>query len=664
MLKKSLFLGAAALALLVLVVLGGCSNPASENDSAPQFSPDGLVIDAAVNTVADFQAILDDPEIRVILFDLNGSDKQFTVAGLAIPPEKTIYLVNNGYDPDAVDPFSTVNSLSPTGISGLNIRGTVIVGRGVALVATDTTPISLWSTGSVQVQDDGVLVTDQRLNVTNYTDQGVERVSVLGTNVRFLAGSTLVIDDEEDLTFDEIYQLLAILTPGTLPARLAGPTGTSNLVLSKSNLKPSEFAELRQLSPGQSLSVTSIVSETAESITIPAGLSITTAAGDVLTGVTQLTVNGTFIAASAAGKADGIGFTVESGGSLTVGTITKLKASSVAAGGSFTGRIAEFLDANAVLSAAAGARINGYLLTAASTIKTPNPAGGGSTTIAGATPVTPTTPLLIPPDSNVEFTGGVTVEAGATFTIAENAEVEIADGAFSLAGTLDLPGSLTIGDSADAPTITGTVNIQDGGSLTLGSGTPTGDLKGTIEIRAGGVLRDLKAGGGSLWDTESTGSFVFKAGSEGYRGSGTTPIIGHGDDTTAAIALVTGALTLKTTGYELDGTATLQSAFPIFATETLDIRSNSTLTISGTTVALTILGKATIAGTIVGSNSGTQTIVVGNVADTAVTISGTSNFYANDGTTVQTTLVKGKTYTWTVDLDTATAGNQSGWKSN
>jgi hypothetical protein len=660
MLKKSLFLGAAALALLVLVVLG-CSNPASETSSAPQLTPDGLVIDAAVNTAAAFEAILDDPNIRVILFDLDGADKTLSVAGLAIPPEKTVYLVNNGYDPDDPDPRATVAALIPTGISGLNIRGTLIVGRGVALRALDNSPISLWSTGSVQVQDDGFLVTDKRIYVSNYTDQGASKISVLGTNVRFLSGSTLVIDDEPELTAEDITKLLAILTPGTIEnARMAGPTGESRLVLSTSYLEPSQLAAIPGRTSGQSLIATSLNTESAVDFTIPAGVVITAAYGDRFFRLTNLTVNGTFIAAGAEGNPEGVTLTVNQGGNLTVGTITKLKApSSIAAGGAFSGFIAGF-DTGAVLAVAAGGTINGYTLATASNVNTVTVAGGGALTVNEAKTVTADTPTVILPNSDVTFNNGVTVDAGATLTIAKDAEVTVSGGNLTLNGTVEIPGSLTIDNTATTPTVTGKVNIQDGGNLTLEAGIANGDLKGIIEIQSGAVLKDLQPGGGSLWGTDGTGSFVFKAGAKGYRGtSPTTLVIGAVGDA-AAIVLEKGALTLKKSGYELDGEATLQAAFPVFTTETLDIKSGSILTIDGS-IALTINGKATIAGTIKGGSS--STIVVGNAAETAVTISGTSNFYPYTGTTPLTTLDKGKTYQWTTDVDGSTPGDQSGWKA-
>jgi hypothetical protein len=661
MLKKSLFLGAAVLALLVLVVLGGCSNPASETTSlGSPLAPDGLVIDAAVANEPDLAAALNDVNVRVILLDVS------TPVGLAatstlIPLEKTVYIVNSAY---VENDQNTLSALTPAQDAGLNIRGTLIVGRGVVLVANPTHRISLWSSGSVQVQDNGFLATDKRIFVSNRTDQGVTNVSVLGTNVRFLAGSALAITDEPGLTPEDISDLLNILTPGTLPALMAGPTGGSTLVLSTSNLKPSQLAAVSGVSPSRSLVVTSTVNENQADFTIPAGVNITAAPGDVFTGLTNLTVNGTLNAASAQGSPDGLAFTVGSTGSLTVGTISKVKPSSVASGGFFAGRIAAF-DTGAVIAAASGAIIDGYILTIASNINTP--IGSGLTTVTEAKTITPENPTVIPPNSEVTFTGGVTVNSGATFTIAENANVTIPGGALSLGGTVEIPGSLTIGGGAlTAPAISGKVNVQDGGSLTFASGITNGiALNGTIEIQEGGSLNDESTTAGSIWGTTvgttaSTGSFVLKTGAQAYVQGNL--FVGTVADASATIQLETGALTLKKNSYDLDGNAVLKNTFGISSDMTMDIKNNSTLSITGS-VPLYINGKAIISGKIEGNTS--ATIVVGNDPETAVTISGTgtNNFYTSGGVLISgNSIPVNHTYTW--DTSLGTNSDQSGWKSN
>jgi hypothetical protein len=657
MIRKSLFYGFIAAAAAVLLVFAGCSQATDSGEStAPAVTPDGLVIDAAVTNAADFKAALGNENVRVIVFDVTGGET--LEASTEIFVEKTVYLTNSG------TPNATVTPAS----GGLIVRGTLIVGRGVTLAAEETKPIKLWSGGSIQVQDNGTLSTDKRLSVNNRTDTAVtEYSSVLGKNVRFLAGSALEISDEA-LTLTQIGEMLDILTPGTLPtARMAGPTGASILIVNKTALKPSELVTVPQLSSSRILVATAGVNETAASFTVPAGAVIIAASGDIFGAVTDVTVEGALTASSAMGnQTDGFGFTVAAGGSLTTSGIVKLKPSTIAAGGIFTGQVVGFFDTNVTITADANAVINGYTLPIRSIINqkigTGNQAADPVTT---AITVAPENPLLVPPGSVLAYNGGITVSPAADFTVANGATVTIGGSNFKVDGSINVSGALTISGVTAAP-ITGVITVEEDGEFVIADGVTGGDLDGTIVIKEGAVLRDLKGTGGSLWadDGSSTGSFVFNVGAQGYVGS--NALVGStGSD---PFQLTAGTFTLKADAYALDGNATVNGNQS--PTKIVDIKTNSVLTIADNKQLTIRAGNSAFiaaGGQIVGGGTNSKIIVgaettSGNDTIPAGVISGdgAKNFYSNSGALLTT--IGAGTYNWNTDAGSA-SGNQPGWKA-
>jgi hypothetical protein len=103
MLKKSLFFGAAALALLVLLAFAGCSNPASDDGGgAPQAGGFTAIPDGAVYTdsLVELLGLLNDfsagtNQVRDIVFteDVGDTTDGFT-SDVTIPAGKILYLTN------------------------------------------------------------------------------------------------------------------------------------------------------------------------------------------------------------------------------------------------------------------------------------------------------------------------------------------------------------------------------------------------------------------------------------------------------------------------------------------------------------------------------------------------------------------------------------------
>jgi hypothetical protein len=152
MLKKSLFFGAAALALLVLLAFAGCSNPASDDGggAAPQLAsefdyPAGTVFTSSID---ELRGLLNNPssvdtnDVTHIAF-ANGTS---LTSGLTIPTGKTVYLnggnltlttaniiVESGARLVLVGPSTRVLTTANTG--KLLVKGTVEIYGTLAVAA-------------------------------------------------------------------------------------------------------------------------------------------------------------------------------------------------------------------------------------------------------------------------------------------------------------------------------------------------------------------------------------------------------------------------------------------------------------------------------------------------------------------------------------------------
>jgi hypothetical protein len=406
------------------LVLTGCSSDSDSGSSGTASDTiDGIVIDATVANEAGLKAALLNDRIEVVALVLSADTSLTEVT--VIPYGKTLVLLNTAGDR---------HSLTPT-TSGLNIRGSVIVSENTELTVTETRPVSLWSDGNIQVQARGLLTTDKRSTVSNWTDAGVGQESVLLKNVRYGGGSTLRVTGEGNVfTIDAINALLAGLTPGTRAVN--APTGPSRLDLTDklTLIKPSDVAQLAGTSDTRRVSLEPDAIETAADITIPAGAEVTIAQD--LPTVRTLVVGGSLSAPSIGGAeaTAAVKVTVNGGGTLSVATpITFAAESTIASGGAFNGTPSSVSASQPTMSP--GAVING-------------------------TPVK-TDPGVVAVINAAGLTG---LEAGKTYQIVGSVSAEtvavIAD------ATLLIPEGATLTLTGAGITGAGTVIVEAGGSAT------------------------------------------------------------------------------------------------------------------------------------------------------------------------------------------------------
>jgi hypothetical protein len=193
--KKSLFFGAAALALLVLFAFAGCSNPASDDGggSAAPISrayPDGTVY---TDNLTVLEGLLNDSDadsnnyVTHIVFTGDNTD---ITRDLRIPNGKVVYL-NTNLDDNATA-FGT-------------LAANIIVEQGGRLVlesdltTDDTVPARLLVKGTVDVYST-LSVTTAATEVADYFEAGdtiTARNTVIGRNVFVWAGGTLVLDADD-----------------------------------------------------------------------------------------------------------------------------------------------------------------------------------------------------------------------------------------------------------------------------------------------------------------------------------------------------------------------------------------------------------------------------------------------------------------------------------
>jgi hypothetical protein len=192
--------------------------------------------------------------------------------------------------------------------------------------------------------------------------------------------------------------------------------------------------------------------------------------------------------------------------------------------------------------------------------------------------------------------------------------------------TLTVTGTLTV-PKTSAIVVDGVINVNGvinvEGALVLEADSK-GILNGTVTVLPGGVSRDLKAGGGTLWDGGSgTGSYVFEAGALAYvaltEGSDTEGTLIIGTNSDAQTTLTKGTITLTKTSYTLDsvddngGEATLNGPRTIAAGDTVTVGTGSTLTI-GSNANLTVAnrGVLNVEGEIVVAENGGLVLALGS----------------------------------------------------
>jgi hypothetical protein len=225
MTKKSLFLGTAALALLVLLSVVGCSNPSSGESTAYVTRPgndypypDDTVF---VDNWASFVGLLNDFNVetnQVQNIAYGGAAGTFA-ADIIIPTGKTVYLTED---------LAT--------ISGHNI--TVQEGAKLVLVGEFTTGNS----NSNRILARGTVEVFRRLKVTNdardVADYSVEnqveegRNTVIGKNVIVLPGADLILD------IDDLIPPTESQPNKFTPAQAWAAAGQGNLVIGNTLSEP------------------------------------------------------------------------------------------------------------------------------------------------------------------------------------------------------------------------------------------------------------------------------------------------------------------------------------------------------------------------------------------------------------------------------------------
>jgi hypothetical protein len=206
MLKKSLFFGAAALALLVLFAFVGCSNPASEStqyvaQAASDYPyPEDTVF---VSDRAALDGLLNDYDV-----DTN-KVRNIAYSGaigtqLEIPAGKTVYL----------NPPENIVAGPPPTIEPVTLTANIVVNEGAKLVLVSpfqtstgvpSTPGKILVHGAVEVFK-YLGVGNSALDVADYTVENglvIGRNTVIGQKVTILPGATLVLKPEDIIPPDQ-----------------------------------------------------------------------------------------------------------------------------------------------------------------------------------------------------------------------------------------------------------------------------------------------------------------------------------------------------------------------------------------------------------------------------------------------------------------------------
>jgi hypothetical protein len=468
------------------LALTGCPTDSGGDDTPQTVVPGtGVGIDRTVNTVTDLAEAIRDDEVQTVAFVINEPQ---TLTGLGvIPYGKTLYLLNYGAKEATVSP----------GDGGLSIRGTLIVSEKVALVASTSSALSLWSDGSIQIKAKGRLQTDKRLSVSDYTDAGVGQKSVLTTNVRYSGGSTLTITGEGDvLDIADIEALLSALDPGTARQATVTTSGPSKLELKDllKNIKPSEVAAIANVSAERRLALIPAEKEAdLTELTIPAGAEVTIE--QPLKAVKKLTVDGVIKATEQIGGGTGgndtitITLAADAELELTENISIKIEAASkIAAGAKVSGDVGDIPAGVAEV----GAVVNGTTIKEGATGKiTTVKVGNAALTVAtGETAVI---------KGEVEFTAKITVAEGGTLVIPTGSKLTLGN-----SGEIDTAGQGKI-------IVEGTGTAPDMPKLTVGTGTNENGIDTTAEVNPPkleliSAEKDLKTGnitvkvGGTITD--------------------------------------------------------------------------------------------------------------------------------------------------------------------
>jgi hypothetical protein len=403
MLRKSLIIGFAAL-IGAAFIFTGCEKEVVKEVRGPGSI---LFVDTWVNDGDELTKALMDAKSIVIglLPDPSATPTEITL--------KEPLTINEG---KAVVFFR--------GVSGqaITVEGKAHIGAGGSLTAGSSNKISVKGAGAIVVEKGGILKTDSE---TSIDDGEATPVSALGT------GKVTFVDTESKLEFSSATDKASVEKAFSY----LGSKGTLAITGTTVTAAPSEIAGIVGVSETKKLIVSGTGAETADTLSILAGLELATA--DSLKTVKTLTVSGVLNAPAATMDSTEATITVITGGEATLGVIAKLKTSSVAAGGSLTVTTAAF-DAGAKLEAASGANVNGINFTVAANI----------TAISTNSAVTIDS-LTIPAETIFTIPAGKTLTVNGALTV--NGTL-----AFDATGGLKLPADASLALDATGKLLCGT----------------------------------------------------------------------------------------------------------------------------------------------------------------------------------------------------------------
>jgi hypothetical protein len=460
MYKKSLFLGAAALALLVLCIFVGCSNPTSD---------DGVV----GNTIGVEGTEVTSSQLRAIL-----ADETPGVYALVSNNTTTAILGTPGYD--FIPAGITLNLYGDFTITtgALTVGGNLNVNRAATLIANSTTVnliIGFAETennaqGTVTVRRDGRLTIDTSAAVkfaNKSAPEGATGTLISLTNglvvnhaISENAGGPAVLHGEADnarliLEPDSILHHTTPLATGN-DATGTDPTALKNLANAKIVLN-----------------LTTAVTAVAD-LTIREGTRVATTAVFAPTGT--LTVNGTLATATTSAIVSPKRVVVGPDGVLTtVATDTFAAVESVLVNGRFTANAA------ATFAAVGDLEVNGILTAPGATFAALTAARGEGFLTLGALNLGAKAPILF----NIKnVTSAATAITAGTFTVPVGTTLTLT-GAAAPTGNVVVDGSLVLDGSTSSLTIAttksltinGTVSLLDAASVVLASGATTTGAK-------------------------------------------------------------------------------------------------------------------------------------------------------------------------------------------
>jgi hypothetical protein len=423
--QKKFYLGLAVL-LSVSLFFIGCAPEADEivkwQDKVEDRYPD-----AVVDSDAALKAALDNEDVYLIVFKADSSVDLTT--STVISAGKTVLF------------YSEVVS------KGLEIGGTVQIRAGGQLSADSSNVVSVTGQGSLDVQQDGSLSLDAAASVDNGAEESP--VSVLGTAARISGGTLALTDSLADV--GAVTTALGYVSSGTL-AVTAG-------------VKPSTFNHF-VVPAGKSLLVTTgSEAETTATLIVPARVTLTTSEALDTVDFIEVETDGTLIASNATGKTDGAAITVDADGTATVGTITSLASSSVAAGGDLTITVTAFKANSTGIRVYPQATVNGLTFPGTTAIK------------ALGTDAFTVTSLTV--DSAWTLDKALTLDAEAVLTVNAPLTIKATDGSLVLTASQDSEnqdapnGAKIVGSGVIAAGATEIVAGTDGWEAVGSAGTVT-----------------------------------------------------------------------------------------------------------------------------------------------------------------------------------------------